>query len=83
MLEVYYFFIFSSRARSNQSHFAAFCCFERLQIQLLKTRFTLKDYKSEMYLFNRPTQINSDKGSWPASIHLKYFVARSRRGHIE
>ncbi len=83
MLEVYYFLIFSSRARSNRSHFAAFCCFERLRIQLLKTGFTLRDFKWEIYLFKRPTQKSSGKGSWPASIHLKYFAARSRRGDIE
>ncbi len=56
---------------------------ERLQIHLLRTTFTLMVFKREIYLFNRPTQTNWDKGSWPATIHLKYFVARSRRDHIE
>ncbi len=77
MFEVYYYYFLFSLAARNQISIT-FSCFERLQMQLLKTSFTLRDLASEINLLNGPIQINSDKGCWPATTHLKYFVPRGR-----
>ena len=54
-----------------------------LEMQLFKISFSLGDFKSGIYLFNRSAKINFGNASLFPVIRSEYFCTNSRWGHIE
>ncbi len=56
-------FVFFHFLPSRATKLVTFSSLECSQIQYFKARFSLRDFKTEIYLYNRPTKINSGKES--------------------
>ena len=76
MLEVYFFYPFSTLARSNSSHFEALRVWKIMQ--LFKISFTSGDFKSGMNSFNRSTQIDLRQCKLVSNDSFTVFLHQKR-----